>query len=343
MTCSETRELLSAWLDQALDAREREEVEVHLAGCSDCRRELEGLRSTVSLLSRVEHVRAPVGFVDKVMGEVYPAPWYRRLGRLVFLPLSVKLPLEAGAMVLIAILGVYLLQSTPEMKHAARPDAPAVASRPDAPPAAPPAPLPQASPRPPSREGEARIESRGSPTPHGGRERAHDAPPTDQGQALSEMRPDLKKEEAPKTAPPAAELEKPDVPAARSPAPRALDSREGSADRAEKDKKSAPSSAPAAPSVMSANRQAAAPMVSGVLTVKDRTQAERALADLITRTGARETGRRQEGNATIVEVVVPQAGYANFTRELGELGSVRLEGQPEAAAALVRLSVRISE
>ncbi len=332
MTCSETRELLSALLDQALDARERQQVEAHLADCPDCRRELKGLRSTVSLLSRLEHVRAPVGFVDKVMGEVYPPPWYRRLGRVVFLPLSVKLPLEAGAMALIAILGVYLLQSTPEMKDTARPDAPAVASRPDAPPEAPPAALPQASPRPPSRKGDARIESRGSPTSDGQRERPHDAPPTD-----------LKKEAAPKAAPPAAEPEKPEAPAARSAAPKALYSREGSADRAEKDKKSAPSSAPAAPSEMSANRQAAAPMVSGVLTVKDRPQAERALADAITRTGARETGRRQEGNATIVDVVVPQAAYADFTRELGELGSVRLEGQPEATAALVRLSVRISE
>lgn len=157
------------------------------------------------------------------------------------------------------------------------------------------------------------------------------------------MRQELRKEAAPQAAPPAAEPEKPDAPGARSAAPRALDSREGRADRAEEDKKSAPSFAPAPPSVMSAKRQAAAPMVSGVLTVKDRSQAERALTDLIARTGARETGRRQEGTATIVDLVVPQADYADFTRELGGLGSVRLEGQPDATAALVRLSVRISE
>jgi len=101
-------------------AREREEVECTWPAVPTAAGELEGLRSTVSLLSRVEARSSPVGFVDKVMGEVYPAPWYLRLGRLVFLPLSVKLPLEAGAMVLIAILGVYLLQSTPEMKDAAR-------------------------------------------------------------------------------------------------------------------------------------------------------------------------------------------------------------------------------
>lgn len=343
MTCPETRELLSALLDEALDVREREQVEAHLTGCPDCRRELEGLRSTVSLLSRVERVRAPGGFVDKIMGEVYPVPWYRRLGPLVFLPLSIKLPLEAGAMVVIAILGVYLLQSTPEMKDAARPDAPVVASRPAAPPAAPPAPLPPTTPRPPSRKGEAKIESRGSPAPDGQRERANVVPPPDQAQAPSEMRQELRKEAAPQAAPPAAEPEKPDAPAARSAAPRALDSRERRADRAEEDKKSAPSFAPAPPSVMSAKRQAAAPMVSGVLTVKDRSQAERALTDLIARTGARETGRRQEGTATIVDLVVPQADYADFTRELGRLGSVRLEGQPDATAALVRLSIRISE
>jgi pyruvate/2-oxoglutarate dehydrogenase complex dihydrolipoamide acyltransferase (E2) component len=351
MTCSETRDLLSAWLDQALDAHEREQVEAHLAGCPECRRELEGLRSTVTVLSRVEHPRAPVGFVDKVMGEVYPAPWYRKLGRLVFQPLSVKLPLEAGAMVVIAILGVYLLQGTPEMKDAARPDVPAVAPRPDSPPVAPPAPLPQAPAPSPSTEGAARLEKGAPPAAREERERDNLARRPDQAQAPAEMNQDVKKESTVKAEPPATEPEKPETPAARSPAPRALDSRESSRDRFEEDRKSAQGAvparpalplAPAAPSVMS-TKQLIAPMVSGALTVKDRPQAERDLANLISRTGAREIARRQEGNATIVDVVVPQAGYADFRRELGGLGALRLDGQPDATAALVRLAVRISE
>ena len=351
MTCSETRDLLSAWLDQALDAHEREGVEAHLAGCPECRRELEGLRSTVSLLSRVEHARAPVGFVDKVMGEAYPAPWYRKLGRLVFQPLSVKLPLEAGAMVAIAVLGVYLLQGTPEMKDAARPDVPAVTSRPDSPPAAPPAPLPPAPAPSPSKEGTARLKSGAPPAAREERERDNLAPRPDQAQAPAEMNQDVKKESTVKAEPPAAEPEKQETPAARSPAPKALDSRESIRDRFEEDRKRAQGAvparpalplAPAAPSVMS-TRQLIAPMVSGALTVKDRPQAERDLANLISRTGAREIARRQEGNATIVDVVVPQAGYADFLRELGGLGALRLDGQPDATAALVRLAVRISE
>jgi Putative zinc-finger len=351
MTCSEARDLLSAWLDQALDAHEREQVEAHLAGCPECRRELEGLRSTVTVLSRVEHPRAPVGFVDKVMGEVYPAPWYRKLGRLVFQPLSVKLPLEAGAMVVIAILGVYLLQGTPEMQDAARPDVPAVAPRPDSPPVAPPAPLPQAPAPAPSTEGASRLEKGAPPAAPEERERDNLARRPDQAQAPAEMNQDVKKESTVKAEPPATEPEKPETPAARSPAPRALDSRESSRDRFEEDRKSAQGAvparpalplAPAAPSVMS-TKQLIAPMVSGALTVKDRPQAERDLANLISRTGAREIARRQEGNATIVDVVVPQAGYADFRRELGGLGALRLDGQPDATAALVRLTVRISE
>ena len=203
MTCSETRDLLSAWLDQALDPHEREQVEAHLAGCPECRRELEGLRSTVTVLSRVEHPRAPVGFVDKVMGEVYPAPWYRKLGRRVFQPLSVKLPLEAGAMVVIAILGVYLLQGTPEMKDAARPDVPAVAPRPDSPPVAPPAPLPQAPAPSPSTEGAARLEKGAPPAAREERERDNLARRPDQAQAPAEMNQDVKKESTVKAEPPA--------------------------------------------------------------------------------------------------------------------------------------------
>ena len=333
MTCHETRDLLSALLDEALEAHERAEVEAHLAGCPDCRRELEGLRSTVSVLSRVEHARAPMAFVDKVMGEAYPASWYRKLGRLVFLPLSVKLPIEAGAVVVIALLGVYLLQSTPELKDAARPDAPAIASRPAESPATSPAPTSPGPVPAPSKERAATLE--GGPAPD--RERPNVARPAEEAQAPAETRQDHL------SGPPIREPAEPAAPAARSVAPKALDSREGSADRVEGDKKSAPAAAPAPPSVLSAKQQIAPPTVSGMVTVKDRAQAERALADLISRTGARETGRRLDGNAVVVDVVVPQGSYAAFKRELAGLGSVRLEGEPAEVPPVVRISIRVSE
>ena len=62
MNCHETRERLSDLLDEALPAPELAEVRAHLDGCPECRRELDQLRATVTLLSRVESPRAPVGF-----------------------------------------------------------------------------------------------------------------------------------------------------------------------------------------------------------------------------------------------------------------------------------------
>jgi anti-sigma factor RsiW len=93
MNCADAREWFSAYLDEALDAGERNEIEGHLAGCGECRRELERFRQTLALLHRVERPRAPVGFVDRVLAAAAPVPWYGRALRGLFFPLRVKLPL----------------------------------------------------------------------------------------------------------------------------------------------------------------------------------------------------------------------------------------------------------
>jgi hypothetical protein len=120
MTCHDARELFSALVDEALSARERGDLDAHLAGCAECRRELERFQSTVSLLHRVEPARAPAGFVDRVLAGARPAPWYRRLLRAVFLPWPVKLPLEAAALVLVGVTVALLFRGTPELQQAAR-------------------------------------------------------------------------------------------------------------------------------------------------------------------------------------------------------------------------------
>jgi hypothetical protein len=120
MTCPDARELLSDLVDGALTPDEQGRIEAHLAGCADCRKEHERLRATVALLQRMDRPRAPVGFVDRVLSAAQPVPWYRRwLGRL-FLPVSVKLPAEAAAVLLVAGLAVFVFQRTPELQTAAR-------------------------------------------------------------------------------------------------------------------------------------------------------------------------------------------------------------------------------
>jgi len=97
---------------------------------------------------------------------------------------------------------------------------------------------------------------------------------------------------------------------------------------------------------MAAKRQSATSSVLGRLNVKSRPAAEQGLADLLARLGGTETGRRQELGATVVEVLVPEARYADFVRGLTTLGAWTPEGQPAALPTdppKIRLSIRISE
>ena len=357
MICHDVRARLSDFLDEALGAPERALVRAHLDGCPDCLRELGRLHATVSLLSRVERPRAPVGFVDRVMAAARPVPWYRRLGRWLFLPLGIKLPAEAAAMVMIAVLGVFLLQRTPEMRDAARPEREAPASRPEAPAAQKPEPTPsqpeakndlkggkvdsgklsEQAPRA-AREAESTVRDERR------RDSAQSTPPASQ-----EYRQEPKKEGdadrlqkagAPISqaaqAPPAA------VPSAPAPTGPPAELRAKSRDAVE-GQSGAP--APAAPE-MSAKRQSAMSGVLGRLNVKDRPSAEKGLADLLMRLGGNETGRRQELGATVVEVLVPEARYADFVRGLTALGAWTAEGQATALPTdppQLRFSIRISE
>jgi hypothetical protein len=361
MNCHETRERLSGLLDDALDAPERAEVGAHLEGCPNCRRDLDRLRATVSLLSRVERPRAPMGFVDRVMAEAHPVPhrvtWSRRLGRRLFLPLSIKLPVQAAAMLVIAVLGVYLLQRTPELRDAARVERETPASRSEplgtttAVPTPPPAPSQKDL-----RAGKVDSGKFSEPAPRASRESENtvrDGTRLDSPQSSPPLTQEYKQE--PKKEADADRLQKPAAPtsqaapapqvaASSAPAPAAppAESRAKSRDAAEGQSGALAPEPPA----MAAKRQSATSSVLGRLNVKSRPVAEQGLADLLVRLGGIETGRRQELEATVVEVLVPEARYADFVRGLTTLGAFTPEGQPAALPSdppQIRLSIRISE
>ena len=122
MTCHDAREWLSDLLDDALEAEARAQIDTHLAGCAECRRELEHLRATVSLLRAVERPQAPAGFVDRVLEAARPVPWHRRLLDWLAAVRLLRFPVEAAAVVLVASLAVYVFQETPALRQAARPE-----------------------------------------------------------------------------------------------------------------------------------------------------------------------------------------------------------------------------
>src|SRR5947208_519831 len=119
MTCTETRDLVSALADDALTPAERAALDAHLAGCADCRRELAGLLRTVKLVRAIDPARAPAGFVDRVRAAARPEPAPKRLARRLRAPWQ-TLPLGAAALFLIAGLAVLLFRGSHEQQQAAR-------------------------------------------------------------------------------------------------------------------------------------------------------------------------------------------------------------------------------
>ena len=338
MSCHDARESLSAFLDEALAPDERQRVAQHLEGCSECQRELARLEQTVALLHRVEPVRAPVGFVDAVTAAARPRPWYRRVAAAVFLPFSVKLPAEATALVMVALLAVYVFERTPALRESARTQ-PEVREDPRKETVRPaPRGLTDRFARDPS-SGERSPESKARPLE---KEQDRREVPITRERTQSET--EIPKQEAPAAAaprsdaappvaaPPAAKdegaLEKSQAENRQAPAPPSAESARGT------------SAAPASPRLAAKRAAPSADAVTGI-AVRDRDAAERDLAELIARVGGRETGRRREQDATIVEAVVPQPRYAEFTQSLARLGAWRVEAERPDLPAQVHVILRL--
>lgn len=66
MDCDRTQEHLSAWLDGELPAESAAEVRAHLTACTACRSELEELRATVALVSRLPLQPAPADLAEGI-------------------------------------------------------------------------------------------------------------------------------------------------------------------------------------------------------------------------------------------------------------------------------------
>lgn len=54
MDCREAVELVTAYLEGALDSRDRARFERHLGGCPDCSAYLEQIRATIELVGGIE-------------------------------------------------------------------------------------------------------------------------------------------------------------------------------------------------------------------------------------------------------------------------------------------------
>jgi Putative zinc-finger len=350
MTCAENRERHSALLDGELAPDERALVEAHLAGCSECSGELARLARMLGMLHAVPAERAPIGFVDRVLEAARPRPWYVRLGRRLFLPLQVKLPLEAAALVVVALGAAYVFQKTPELQQAARYEAPAApppaAPEPAAPPPAP-QPAPAARPAQRNQEPVPPTTAPAAPPAVPSRDAARSESPKlesamkerDAAPGKSGVKDDSGANLMKDAARPASPLEgerarEKKAATGRSDSPPATQEAQPEAKRQRLGR--------VAPSAPSAARQLVAPDASGRLAVGDREAAERALTDLRARLGATEAFRREAAGGVLIEMVVPRAAFADFARGLGRIGQWTWDRDPTSLPEHIRLQILLA-
>jgi hypothetical protein len=117
MNCENIKELLNAYIDNLLSEKEMGTVQAHIASCPSCKEELDELTQAVNLVRGLDRVVPPPWFSEQVMKNIRKEEKGKGIISRLFYPLYIKLPVQAFATIVIAVLAIYIYRTTgPEMK-----------------------------------------------------------------------------------------------------------------------------------------------------------------------------------------------------------------------------------
>ena len=105
MTCHETRQQFSAYLDALLAPEQQAAVERHLDDCSRCRADAQALKQMLASLRALTAPEAP-SLLPGIHAKLDAAPWWQRLPAAFLAPWPQSLPLHGLALGAVAILVV---------------------------------------------------------------------------------------------------------------------------------------------------------------------------------------------------------------------------------------------
>jgi anti-sigma factor RsiW len=161
MTCKEIEDQLPGMIDGALPETEKKRIEAHLETCASCRKTFADLRISDERVKSLEDVEPPPWLKTRVMARVREeAEQKEGFLRRFFYPLHIKIPIQALATVLIAVVAWNVYKTgEPEFRQMAPPST-AVQE----------APLAQAPPEPGPAAGTAKRRPSRRP-PHPGKNR----------------------------------------------------------------------------------------------------------------------------------------------------------------------------
>ncbi len=212
MNCPEVREAFSDLYDGALSGTSLADVGRHLDDCPACRAEWEAFRRAMEALNGLADEEPSRDFAARVMARIEAPRWWQRAAAALLLPLRVKLPIHAAALVLLGLAGLWVSQRSPELRRATVGHAPPAAeraapAREEASPAAPPPAAHKAGadlrPPPPSPKMAAPQKSE---SPAAGGRKAEGPPPATQSKDAAQEPPVQQEAARPMAAPPAPAL-----------------------------------------------------------------------------------------------------------------------------------------
>jgi hypothetical protein len=121
MTCNEIENRLPAYLEDLLSPEERKSITGHLTSCPRCSRFFAGLKKAEQLVQGLGEVEPPPFFEQRIMSRVREeAAQKQGILRRLFYPLHIKVPIQALATLLVAVLAFHVYQQgDPEMKQMA--------------------------------------------------------------------------------------------------------------------------------------------------------------------------------------------------------------------------------
>lgn len=111
MRCEQIQERLSEYIEGLLDHENHTAMQNHLAFCPRCQAEVQTLTRGIRAVADLPSIEPPPGFSQKVMARIRQEAEKPRLWQHLFLPIRVKIPIHAMALLLIAGLAVYLYQA----------------------------------------------------------------------------------------------------------------------------------------------------------------------------------------------------------------------------------------
>ena len=123
MTCKEIEDLLPGMIDGAIPETEKNRIEAHLESCASCRKAFADLRIADERVKSLEEVEPPAWLKTRVMARVREEAGQKEgIFRKLFYPLHVKVPIQALATVLIAVVAWNVYKTgEPEFRQMAPP------------------------------------------------------------------------------------------------------------------------------------------------------------------------------------------------------------------------------